>query len=197
MGVKYLVLALAVAVASFMAAVAVINMMHSRPGYDYKAAFALRDALARGYASMPEGLSVTLEEKDFVVHVHVDSANYALPLRRVLALFKASGSPGSPRNHFEEALPTLWRVWGNGTHAGATSFIEVTEDGASVIITYVVTDAPRSTGCLAVTQATDVYFGYLFSRSSGSIAVNGAVIHTWKGYREIRLRKMRVVPCGG
>lgn len=195
MGANYLVLALAVAAASLIAAVTAISVMHSRSGYDYRAAFALRDALARGYVNMPEGLSVMLEEKYFAVYSCIDGVDYVFPLRKVLIAFKASGSPGSPRNPFEEGLPTLWRVWGNGTHAGAISFIEVAEEGAVIIITYVVADVPRSTGCLAVTRATDVYVGYLFSQDFGSIAVDGAVIHAWRGYREVRLRKLKVVPC--
>lgn len=197
MGVNYQVLALTVVAVSFMVVLTVIGMITFKPGYDYRVAFILRDALMRGYANMPEGLSVALEERDFKVNVDIDGVSYAFSLKRVLVLFEASGSPGSSQKPFEEGLPTLWKVWGNSTHAGVISFIDITENGAHLIITYVAADIPYNTGCLAVTQAADTYVSHLFSRDFGLITVNGTVIHTWEGYREVRLRKLKVVPCGG
>ncbi|MEM1509701.1 MAG: hypothetical protein QXY49_01710 [Thermofilaceae archaeon] len=196
MVVNYLVLALTIIVVSFMIMFTVIGIMAFKPSYDYKVAFILRDALTRGYANMPEGLSVTLEERDFMIDSCIDGVNYTFPLKRVLVLYEASGSPGSPQNPFEEGLPTLWKVWGNSTHAGVISSVDVIENGVHLIITYVATDISHSNGCLVVTQAADTYVGHLFSRNFGLIAVNGNVIYTWKGYREVRLRKLKVVFCG-
>jgi hypothetical protein len=127
---KYLVWGLALVVATGIAAYYVANaFLKSEPLYGWEDALELKRILLAGRATLP--FDAHLEQRTLLLNATLDGVKYTLRLSRVLVLFRARGAPV-----YEDRLPLLWRAWGNGTHAGAASFADVSDDGSVVTVRY-------------------------------------------------------------
>jgi len=188
---KYLIWGLALVAATGMAAYFLRSaLLKSEPLYGWEDAIELKRVLNAGRATLP--FNAYLEQRALLLNATLDGKKYTLRLSRVLVFFKARSAP-----IYEDPLPLLWRAWGNGTHAGAISFADVSDDGATVTVRYVSLplNAPKrsSSVCFKPAQKPD----YMLSTAwSGSINL-GSETFSWTGKREVRVIKLEVVPCGG
>jgi len=188
---KYLIWGLALVVATGIAAYYVATvLLRSEPLYGWEDALELKRILLAGRATLP--FDAYLEQRVLLLNATLDGKKYTLKLSRVLVLFRARSAPV-----YEDRLPLLWRAWGNGTHAGAASFVDVSDDGSTVTIRYVALppNAPRRSASICFKPAPTP--DYVFSSSrSGSIDL-GSEAFTWTGKREVRVVRLEVVNCGG
>ncbi|MEM1684572.1 MAG: hypothetical protein QXD60_02340 [Nanopusillaceae archaeon] len=189
---KYLLIALALVAATGMVAVFLQRVfLRSEPLMGWEDALELRRALSAGRASLT--FTAYAAELPFTVNVTVDGRLYWLPLRRVLVYFRARDAPV-----FEEPLLQLWRAWGNGTHAGAISALDISDDGATVYIKYLALSSgfPSRGSSFCLGQgAEDPSYGFS-SQSGGRVDVPGAS-YEWSGRRLVKVVKIEVVQCGG
>ncbi|MCC6049481.1 MAG: hypothetical protein LM580_02170 [Thermofilum sp.] len=188
---KYLVWGLALVAATGIAAYFVANaLLKSEPLYGWEDALELKRILLTGRATLP--FDAHLERRSLPLNVTLDGKRYALKLSRVLVLFRARSAPV-----YEDRLPLLWRAWGNGTHAGAASFADVSDDGSTVTIRYVALppNAPKRSASICFKPAPTPDYT-LSSGLSGSIDL-GSEAFSWRGRREVRVVRLEVVSCGG
>jgi hypothetical protein len=143
-----------------------------------------------GRATLP--FDAHLEQRTLLLNATLDGRRYTLRLSRVLVLFKARSAPV-----YEDRLPLLWRAWGNGTHAGAASFADVSDDGSVVTVRYAALPpgTPRRSAnvCFKPAPTPDCVFSSL---QGGSIDL-GSEAFAWAGKREVRVVRLEVVSCGG
>jgi hypothetical protein len=188
---KYLVWGLALVAATGIAAYFVANaLLKSEPLYGWEDALELKRILLAGRATLP--FDAYLEQRVLLLNATLDGVKYTLRLSRVLVLFKARGAPV-----YEDRLPLLWRAWGNGTHAGAASFVDVADDGSTVTIRYVSLppNAPKMSASICFKPAPTP--DYVFSSLQGGSVDLGSEAFTWTGRREVRVVRLEVVSCGG
>jgi len=188
---KYLIWGLALVAATGMAAYFLRSaLLKSEPLYGWEDALELKRMLQVGRATLP--FNAYLEQRVLLLNATLDGKKYTLRLSRVLVIFKARSAP-----IYEDPLPLLWRAWGNGTHAGAASFVDANDDGSTVTVRYVSlpANAPKrsSSVCFKPSQVPDYR---LSATQSGSIEL-GSETFSWKGRREVRVVRLEVVPCGG
>jgi hypothetical protein len=188
---KYLVWGLALVVATGIAAYYIATLFSkSEPLYGWEDAIELKRILLTGRATLP--FDAYLEQHPLLLDATLDGKKYTLKLSRVLVLFRARSAPV-----YEDRLPLLWRAWGNGTHAGAASFVDVSDDGSTVTIRYVALppSAPKRSAsiCLKPSPTPDYT---LSSGFSGSVDL-GSETFSWTGRREVRVARLEVVGCGG
>jgi hypothetical protein len=188
---KYLIWGLALVVATGITAYFVARaLLRSEPLYGWEDALELKRILLAGRATLP--FDAYLEQRVLPLNVTLDGKKFTVQLGRVLVLFRARSAPV-----YEDKLPLLWRAWGNGTHAGAASFVDVSDDGSTVTIRYVALppSAPRRSAsiCLKPSPTPDYT---LSSGLSGSVDL-GSEAFTWTGRREVRVARLEVVSCGG
>jgi hypothetical protein len=188
---KYLIWGLALVVATGIAAYYIASVfLKSEPLYGWEDALELKRILLAGRATL--SFDAYLEQRTFLFNVTLDGKKYTLKLSRVLVLFRARSAPV-----YEDKLPLLWRAWGNGTHAGAASFVDVSDDGSTVTIRYAALppSAPKRSASICFKPAPTP--DYVFSSSrSGSIDL-GSETFSWTGRREVRVARLEVVGCGG
>jgi hypothetical protein len=188
---KYLVWGLALVVATGIAAYYIAMVFSkSEPLYGWENALELKRVLLAGRATLP--FDAYLEQRVLLLNVTLDGKKYTLKLSRVLVLFRARSAPV-----YEDKLPLLWRAWGNGTHAGAASFVDVADDGSVVTVRYVSLPPnalKRSASICFKPSPTPDYS--LLSWQSGSIDL-GSEAFSWTGRREVRVARLEVVNCGG
>jgi hypothetical protein len=188
---KYLVWGLALVVATGIAAYYVATVfLKSEPLYGWEDALELKRILLTGRATLP--FDAYLEQRVLLLNATLDGKKYTLRLSRVLVLFKARSAPV-----YEDKLPLLWRAWGNGTHAGAASFVNVADDGSVVTVRYVSlpANAPFRSASICFKPAPTPDYS-LLAWQSGSIDL-GSEAFTWTGRREVRVVRLEVVSCGG
>ncbi|MEM2475485.1 MAG: hypothetical protein QW407_06130 [Thermofilaceae archaeon] len=189
---RYLLVALAVVAATGLVAAWLQGVFaRSGPLMGWEDALELRRALSAGRASLT--FSVYARELPLAVNVTLDGRPYRLPLRRVVVYFRARDAPV-----FEEPLLQLWRAWGNGSHAGAASALDVSDDGSTIYIKYLAL-SPRIQGggssfCLGQGAEDPTY--NLSSLSGGRVDVLGAS-YEWSGRRVVKVVRVEVGPCGG
>ena len=185
---RYLIPALGVAMASaIVAQYAYSIMLKSEPRYGWEDAVKLAEALNAGRATLT--FRAYLEERPLTLILTLDGKKYMLLLTRVLVFFEARGAP-----IYEERSPQLWGVWGNGTHAGAISFVDVTDDGASVTIKYVSLGSQSQASSICVVPSPEPSY-YLISHQGGSVELGNGE-YEWSGRRSVLIIKLRVVGCG-
>ena len=188
MHLKWLLLALAIAVASGIVAYFLSRVVaRGRPLLGWEDALELRRALNNaGRASLPFDAYVSV--RSLIINLTLDGRGYRLGVARTLIYFEARDAPV-----YEEQLPQLWRAWGNGTHAGAISFMDVSDDGLTVTIRYVRAAAGR-TSSICLTGGTPLPIT-LSSRQSGSVQL-GATSYSWRGPRTVKIVELKVAACG-
>jgi hypothetical protein len=188
---KYLVWGLALVVATGIAAYYVATVfLRSEPLYGWEDALELKRILLAGRATLP--FDAYLEQRVLPLNVTLDGKKFTLKLSRVLVLFRARSAPV-----YEDKLPLLWRAWGNGTHAGAASFVDVSDDGSTVTVRFVALppSAPKRSASICFKPSPTPDYS-LLSWQSGSIDL-GSEAFTWIGKREVRVVRLEVVGCGG
>lgn len=188
---KYLLWALALAAATGVAAYFVWgSFSKGEPLYGWEDAIELKRLLLAGRATLP--FDAYLEPRDLRLNLTLDGRKYALRLSRVLVLFKARSAPT-----YEDRLPLLWRVWGNGSHAGAISFVDVSDDGSTVTIRYVSlpAGAPRRSASLCFKPSEKQ--NYIVSTVQGGSIELGSETFFWAGRRVVRIVELEVTSCSG
>jgi hypothetical protein len=188
---KYLIWGLALVVATGIAAYYIATVfLKSEPLYGWEDALELKRILLAGRATLP--FDAYLEQRVLLLNATLDGVKYTLRLSRVLVLFKARSAPV-----YEDKLPLLWRAWGNGTHAGAASFVDVSDDGSIVTVRYVALppNAPKRSASICFKPAPTP--DYVFSSLQGGSIDLGSEAFTWTGRREVRVARLEVVNCGG
>lgn len=187
---KHLVAALALAAAAGLTALHVQRLLRSEPLLGWEDALELRRALNAGRASLT--FSVYAEELPLQVDVTLDGRLYKLTLSRVLIYFRARDAPV-----FEERLMQAWVAWGNGTHAGAASLLDVTDDGSTVYVKYTAlsrgVQGRGSSFCLG--QGVEDPGYSLTAQSSGKVGVSG-IGYEWSGRRIVKVIRVEVGGCG-
>jgi hypothetical protein len=179
-GTSQLLVILAVVVATGIALFAVTHTLLQRPQASFEQAYELKKALLAGRLS---GVTVSVEARPMTINITLDGVNYAVKASRVLVAYRA----GSPV--FEEATPEPWRVWGNGTHAGAVSYLGIADDGVTVTVTYYSATPATNVPSICAASAGQVAYS-LQARSSGTIA-----FYSFKGPRKVVVEEVRVGPC--
>jgi hypothetical protein len=188
---KYLVWGLALVAATGIAAYYVATVfLRSEPLYGWEDALELKRILLAGRATLP--FDAYLEQRVLLLNATLDGRKFTLRLSRVLVFFRARSAPV-----YEDKLPLLWRAWGNGTHAGAASFVDVSDDGSVVTVRYVAlpANAPKRSASVCFKPAPTPEYS-LLSWQSGSIDL-GSEAFSWTGRREVRVVRLEVVNCGG
>ncbi len=162
----------------------------SEPLYGWEDALELKRILLTGRATLP--FDAYLEQRVLLLNATLDGKKYTLRLSRVLVLFKARSAPV-----YEDRLPLLWRAWGNGTHAGAASFVDLADDGSTVTIRYasLPPSAPKRSASICFKPALTP--DYTLSSSQGGSVDLGSESFSWIGRREVRVVRLEVVNCGG
>ena len=188
---KYLIWGLALVVATGIAAYYVATVFSkSEPLYGWEDALELKRILLTGRATLP--FDAYLEQRVLLLNATLDGKRYTLKLSRVLVFFRARSAPV-----YEDRLPLLWRAWGNGTHAGAASFVDLADDGSVVTVRYAALppSAPKRSASICFKPAPTP--DYTFSSSQGGSIDLGSEAFTWTGKREVRVVRLEVVNCGG
>lgn len=195
---KHVLVVLAITVASVLTLwYALATFSRIKPLMSWEDALELRRALSTGRVSLSTTLHV--KELPLTLNVTLDGRAYAVPASRVLIYFEARSAPGDFSQPFEEALPLLWRGWGNGSHAGAVSFFEFSDNGATVLVKYLsLSRSLRATGrgssfCISQVAWQECFVA---SREEGSVSAHGYT-YSWTGRRTVKIVRAEVGPCGG
>lgn len=176
---RELLVVLAIVAATAIAVFAVTRSLSVQPGRSFEEAYEVKRALLAGRLS---GVAVSVEPKSMVINLTLDGVSLEVPASRVLVIFPARGPV------FEEATPEPWRVWGNGTHAGAASHLKVVDDGHTVHAAYF--NASRYTGASVCVYASGGRVLRFHARSGGSVEW-----YSFTGSREVVVEEVRVGPC--
>jgi len=191
---RYLVVALALAAAAGFVA-AHVRPLLSRgerlPGWE-EALELRRVLLSSSRATLT--LRAYVQRVPAYADVVVDGRPYRVPISRVLVCFRARGAPGSGAEPYEEPLRQLWRAWGNGTHAGAISLVDVVDDGSTIYVRYLDTGLAGELSSLCQGPREE-RAAYLAAQRGGRIEVAGAS-YEWVGRRAVRFVRVEVVECG-
>jgi hypothetical protein len=171
---------LAVVVATGITLFAVTHILLQRPQASFEQSYELKKALLAGRLS---GIPVSVEQRPMTINITLDGITYAVRASRVIVAYRA------PSPIFEEPTPEPWRVWGNGTHAGAISYLDITDDGVTITVTYYSATPTPSTPSICVASAGQVAYSFQ-ARSSGTIA-----FYNFKGPRKVVVSKIQVGRC--
>ena len=175
-----MLVALAIVAAAGLTAYAVLRGLSVQPERRFEEAYEVKRALLAGRLS---GVAVSVEPKSMTISITLDGVSLEVPASRVLVIFPARGPV------FEEATPEPWRVWGNGTHAGAASHLKVVDDGYTVRVTYF--NATPYRGASVCVYASGGRVLRFHARSGGSVEW-----YSFTGSREVVVEEVRVGPCG-
>ena len=177
--VREVLLALAIVVAVGVAFYAVSRTLSSQPGHRFEEAYELKKALLAGRLS---GASVYVEPRPMRINLTIDNVNYTVGASRVLVAFPAKGPV------FEESTPEPWRVWGNGTHAGAISYVKVEDTGYTIRVYYFNASSYRGASvCVYASGGKPLQF---YAQTGGKVEW-----YTFTGPRQVVVEEVRVGPC--
>jgi len=176
---RELLVVLAVVAATAIAVFAVTRGFSVQPERRFEETYEVKRALLAGRLS---GVAVSVEPKPMTISITLDGKSLEVPASRVLVIFPA----GSPV--FEEATPEPWRVWGNGTHAGAASYLKVVDDGYTVRVAYY--SAAPYRGASVCVYASSSRQAQFHARTGGSVEW-----YSFAGPRRVVVEEVRVGPC--
>jgi hypothetical protein len=117
-----------------------------------------------------------------VINITLDGVKYQVRATRVYAVFRAAGPV------YEEPTFEPWRVWGNGTHAGAASYLKLEDSGYTVRL-YYFNATPYAGASLCTYAGAEATYSF-HARRSGAIEW-----YSFEGSREIKVYEVRVEPC--
>ena len=186
MHLRWVLWVLALAVAAGAVAHFARALFRSEPLLGWGDALGLRRALNAGRATLT--FDAYVEVRPLLLNLTLDGRGYRLRLTSVLVCFRARGAPA-----YVEALPQLWRAWGNGTHAGAISLADASDDGSTVTVRYASASPGRAASvCLRPASGPD----YKFATSRGGSVELGGLSYSWSGRREVVVLRLDVTTCG-
>jgi hypothetical protein len=168
-----------IAVASI-AFYAVTRGFSQRQQASFEQAYTIKKALLSGRLS---GVSLSVEQRPMTINITLDNVKYAVLASRALVTYKAPGPA------FEENTSEPWHVWGNGTHAGAISYLDIADDGVTVTVTYFSATPATNLPSICVTNAGQVAYSFQ-ATNSGTIA-----FYSFKGPRKVVIRNVQVGRC--
>jgi len=172
-------LALAIVAAVGMALYAVSRTLSTQPERRFEEAYELKKALLAGRLS---GVTVSVEQRPMLINITLDNITYTVRASRVLVAYKA------PSPVFEEATPEPWRVWGNGTHAGAISYVKVEDTGYTIRVYYF--NASSYRGASLCTYASGGKPLQFYAQTGGKVEW-----YSFTGPRQVVVEEVRVGPC--
>jgi len=177
--VREVLLALAIVAAVGVALYAVLRGLSSQPERRFEEAYELKKALLAGRLS---GVMVSVEARPMAINITLDGVKYRVPAARVYVAFRAKGPV------FEESTPEPWRVWGNGTHAGATSYVKVEDTGYTIKVHYY--NAAPYAGASVCMYSSVSAMARFYAQTGGKVEW-----YTFTGPREVVVQEVRVGPC--
>ena len=176
---------LTVALAATLAySVAVNVLFRAERGPSFEEAYTLLSALKSGRASLPFNVEIFGEEI-LNVTLLIDGDAYSFNASKVYVIFKASSAP-----RLEGKELTLWRVWGNTTHAGVVSLIEVEDDGLNLSLRFASFSGRTETRVIRLGSEKLVLNRVA---NGGAVFVNGVEVYSWKGYRNLYVYRVEVI----
>jgi len=178
-GTSQLLIILAVVVATGIAFFAVTHALLQRPQAGFEQAYAIKKALLAGRLS---GTPLSVEQKPMTINITLDNITYTVRASRVLVAYKA------PSPVFEESTPEPWRVWGNGTHAGAISYVKVEDTGYTIRVYYF--NASSYRGASLCTYASGGKPLQFYAQTGGKVEW-----YSFTGPRQVVVEEVRVGPC--
>jgi len=177
--VREVLLALAIVAAVGMALYAVSRTLSTQPERRFEEAYSLKASLAAGRLS---GAVVSVEARPMTINLTLDDVEYRVPAARVYVVFRAKGPV------FEESTPEPWRVWGNGTHAGATSYVKVEDSGYTIKVYYY--NATPYAGASVCTYSSVSAMARFYAQTGGKVEW-----YSFTGPRQVVVEEVRVGPC--
>jgi len=172
-------LALAIVAAVGMALYAVSRTLSAQLGHRFEEAYELKKALLAGRLS---GVMVSVEVRPMRINLTIDKVNYTVGASRVLVVLRA------PSPVFEESTPEPWRVWGNGTHAGAISYVKVEDTGYTIRVYYFNASSYRGASvCVYASGGKPLQF---YAQTGGKVEW-----YSFTGPRQVVVEEVRVGPC--
>ena len=179
MPVRELLVVLALVAATAVVAYAVLRGLSAQPERRFEEAYELKKALLAGRLS---GVSVYVEPRSMRINLTIDNVSCTVSASRVLVVFPARGPV------FEESTLGPWRVWGNGTHAGVISYLDVLDDGYTVRARYFSATPYRGASvCTSVSAVKQVQF---HAKTGGKVEW-----YSFTGPRQVVVEEVRVGPC--
>jgi hypothetical protein len=177
--VRDVVVALGVVAAVALSIYAVTHALSARQEHRFEEAYELKKALVAGRLS---GVAVHVEPRPMPISVTIDGYRQRVRASRVLVLL-GGASPA-----FEENSSEAWRVWGNGTHFGAASYIKVEDSGYTVKVYYY--NATPYAGASLCTYPSGSALARFYARTGGTVEW-----YSFAGPREVVIQEVRVEPC--
>ena len=174
-----MLLALAIVAAVGVALYAVLRGLSSQPERRFEEAYELKKALLAGRLS---GVMVSVEVRPMRINLTIDNVSCTVGASRVLVAFPAKGPV------FEESTPEPWRVWGNGTHAGAISYVKVEDTGYTIRVYYFNVSSYRGASvCVYASGGKPLQF---YAQTGGKVEW-----YSFTGPRQVVVEEVRVGPC--
>jgi hypothetical protein len=178
--IDMLLFALVIVAVAGLAFYAVSHVFQQRHQAGFEQAYAIKKALLSGRLS---GVSLNVEQRPMTINITLDGVNYVVQASRALVTYRAPGPA------FEENTSEPWHVWGNGTHAGAISYLDIADDGVTVTVTYFSATPATNLPSICVTSAGQLTYSFQ-ATNSGTIA-----FYSFKGPRKVVIRNVQVGRC--
>jgi len=178
--IDMLLFAIVIVAVAGMAFYAVSHAFSQRQQASFEQAYTIKKALLSGRLS---GVSLSVEQRPMTINITLDGVNYVVPASRALVTYRAPGPT------FEENTSEPWHVWGNGTHAGAISYLDIADDGVTVTVTYYSATPATNLPSICVTGAGQLTYSFQ-AKNGGTIA-----FYSFKGPRKVVINRVQVGRC--
>lgn len=185
---RYLVTTLVLIAATGVASLYVQQLLRSEPLMGWEDALEIRRALNAGRASFT--FTVYAKDLPLSIDITLDGRSHKLTLSRVLVYFRARNAPV-----FEEPLMQAWVAWGNGTHAGAASLLDIKDDGLTVYVKYMALNGGARGSSFCMGQEVEDPGYSLIAQNEGKVEASG-VSYNWIGRRTVKVIRVEVRACG-
>jgi len=178
--VDLLLFALVIVAVAGIAFYSVNHVFQQGPQAGFEQAYAIKKALLSGRLS---GVSLNVEQKPMLINITLDNVHYVVQASRVLVSYKAPGPT------FEENTNEPWHVWGNGTFAGAISYLDIEDDGVTVTVTYYSATPATNLPSICIASAGQLTYSFQ-AKNGGTIA-----FYSFKGPRKVVINRVQVGRC--
>jgi len=177
--IREIILILAIVVAVGIAFYAVTRLLSAQQTQRFEEAYTIKRGLLAGRLS---GVLASVMPRLMVINITIDGVKYQLRATRVYVVFRATGPV------YEEPTLEQWRVWSNGSHAGAVSYLKLEDNGYTVRVYYF--NASSYSGASLCTYASGNKSLQFYAKTSGMVEW-----YSFTGPREIIVEEVRVEPC--